>query len=171
MTCVLLRGEEITLAGNVPQVGETFPDFTLIDTTLQEVKLSSFNDKKKILNIFPSVDTPVCHKSVLKFGHDSVKLHGDVKMIHISADLPFAQKRVATEEEITNLMLSTFRNPQFGKDTGLEITSGPLVGLLARCVVVLDENNKIHYCELVPEIGQEPNYDNALATFDKANWS
>jgi len=166
MSCVFLKGEKTELHGDCPSVGETLADFTLIDTKLQEVKLSDFSDKKKILNIFPSVDTPICHKSVIKFGHESLNLNSDVVMIHISADLPFAQKRIAEENKITNLMLSTFRNHSFGKDIGLEISSGPLVGLLTRCVIVLDENNKVHYCELVEDISHEPNYDSALASLD-----
>ena len=166
MSCVYLKGEKTDLYGNSPVVGDVISDFTLIDTTLQEVKLSDFSDKKKILSIFPSVDTPVCHKSVIKFGHESIKFISNVKMINISADLPFAQKRFAEQNDISNLMLSTYRNPNFGKDIGLEISSGPLKGLLTRCVVVLDENNKVLYCELVEDISHEPNYDNVLSVLE-----
>lgn len=169
MVCVYLKGEKLETAGTPPDVGETTPDFTLINSELREVKLSDYSNKKKILNIFPSIDTPVCHGSVLKFGHQSVKLPGDVMIIHISADLPFAQKRVSEKEGINNLMLSTFRSTM-GKDWGLEIVTGPLQGLLARCVMVLDEQNKVHYVEIVEEISQEPNYDNAFACLDQGNW-
>ncbi|MDC0677888.1 thiol peroxidase [Sorangium atrum] len=155
------KGSPIHTAGELPSVGATAPDFTLVKTDLSERKLSSYSGKK-ILNIFPSVDTPVCARSVRTFHERAEKLPG-VTVLNISADLPFAHTRFCASEGISNAEgLSTFRG-DFGQKYGVTLVDGPLAGLLARSVLVLDEQNKVLHVELVPEIAQEPNYDAALA--------
>lgn len=160
MATITLKGNPIHTAGELPGQGSAAPDFSLLRGDLSRATLASFSGKK-ILNIFPSIDTPVCATSVRKFN----KLASDkgVTVLNISEDLPFAQKRFCGAEGIEKCeTLSAFRS-SFGKDWGLEIKDGPLAGLTARAVVVLDESNKIVHAELVPEIAQEPNYDAALA--------
>ena len=136
-------------------------DFSLVKTNLSEAALSSYSGKK-VLNIFPSIDTPVCQASVRRFNTEAAAKPG-VHVLNISADLPFAHKRFCAAEGIDQVVsLSTFRS-SFARDYGLAMSSGPLSGLCARAVIVLDENNKVVYTELVPEIAQEPNYQAALA--------
>lgn len=167
---ILFKGETITTSGDTPQVNETAPEFNLVGIDLKEVKLSDLKDKIKILNIFPSIDTGVCAASVIKFDHNQSKFHADTIIINISADLPFAQKRFCSQENIKSMTLSTFRS-SFAKDYGLEMTSGPLKGLCSRVVMVLDKKNKIHYVEQVSEVTNSPNFDNAIATLDKENFN
>ena len=158
---VTLGGNPINVTGNFPQVGDTAPDFKLVSGDLSEVSLSDFAGKKKLLNIVPSLDTGVCAMSTKKFNDAAVE--GVVTLV-ISADLPFAQGRFCGAEGTTNVVtLSTMRGAEFKRNYGVEITDGPLAGVTARAVVVLDENNKVLYSELVPEIKNEPNYEAALA--------
>lgn len=163
MATTKLRGNPINTNADLPGVGAKAPDFLLIDGDLKEVKLADFKGKKKLLNIVPSLDTPVCAISTKKF-NDFAKTRSDVAAFTISADLPFAQKRFCTAENIGNVRtLSMMRDRNFAKDYGVLIQNGPLTGITARAVVVLDENDKVTYRELVPEIGQEPNYEAAIA--------
>lgn len=159
---VTLGGTPIDVSGNFPKVGETAPDFKLVNKDLADVSLADFAGKKKILNIVPSLDTPVCAISTKKFNDAAV---GNTTVLIISADLPFAMSRFCDAESANNVVtLSTMRGgAEFMKAYGVAITSGPLAGITARAVVVLDEANKVIYTELVPEIKQEPDYDAALA--------
>ena len=163
MASVTLRGNPVEVAGNLPAVGSQAPAFSLTSGDLADIGLTAFAGKKKILNIFPSVDTPTCATSVRKFNAQAAGRDG-VVVLCISADLPFAQKRFCGAEGIEGVVnLSTFRNPAFAEAYGVKLASGPLAGLTARAVVVLDENDKVLHSELVAEIGSEPNYDAALA--------
>ena len=163
MATVTLGGEPISVAGNFPRVGDTAHSFMLVDKDLNDVSLASFKGKKKLLNIVPSLDTPTCALSTKKFNETAGK-HPNTVMLIVSADLPFAQKRFcAAENTNTVKTLAMMRDRHFAKDYGVLISDGPLAGITARAVVVLDENNKVLYTELVPEIAQEPNYDKALA--------
>ncbi len=158
---VTLGGNPINVAGNFPEVGDTAPDFKLVSGDLSEVSLSDFAGKKKLLNIVPSLDTGVCAMSTKKF--NDAAINGVVTLV-ISADLPFAQGRFCGAEGTKNVVtLSTMRGAEFKRNYGVDITDGPLAGVTARAVVVLDENNKVLYSELVPEIKNEPNYEAALA--------
>lgn len=162
MATITLKGNPIPTSGDLPGVGSNAPDFALVRTDMAEVKLATYEGKKKVLNIFPSVDTPVCATSVRTFNVRAAG-RGGVVVLNISADLPFAHKRFCAAEGIQGVeSLSTFRSG-FGRDYGINIAGGPLAGLCARAVVVLDEQNRVVYSELVPEIAQEPNYDAALA--------
>ena len=141
----------------------TGPDLKLVDSELNDRTLSDYAGKKKLLNIVPSLDTPVCAISTKKF-NDAAKDRDDVVMLIISADLPFAMSRFCTSEAVKNVVpLSMMRSRNFAKDYGVLITDGPLAGITARAIVVLDKDNKVVYTEMVPEIGQEPDYDKALA--------
>ncbi len=163
MAQVTFKGDPVEVGGTLPQVGQTAPAFTLVATDLSEKSLSDFAGKRKVLNIFPSIDTGVCSKSVREFNERATGLNNTV-VLCISADLPFALARFCGAEGIENVTsLSTFRCKNFKQDYGTEIQSSPLKGLNARAVVVLDENDQVLYSELVPEIGEEPNYDAALA--------
>lgn len=160
---VTLRGNPINIAGRFPQPGDAAPDFSLVGKDLADVTLASFAGKRKILNIFPSIDTPTCATSVRQFNQKANGLPNTV-VLCISADLPFAQSRFCGAEGLNNVVtLSTMRGREFLETYGVAIASGPLVGLTARAVVVLDENDKVLHAELVPEIGQEPDYGAALA--------
>ncbi|MGZ8157052.1 MAG: thiol peroxidase [Burkholderiales bacterium] len=162
MASVTLGGNAITVNGNFPKVGDTASDFTLTGKDLKEVGLKEFAGKRKVLNIVPSLDTPVCQASTRQFNQKASGL-GNTVVLVISGDLPFASNRFCTAEGLTNVVtLSTFRNRDFHSRYGVDIGDGALKGLTARGVVVLDENNKVLHSELVPEIKQEPNYDAAL---------
>jgi thioredoxin-dependent peroxiredoxin len=163
MSSVTLRGNPISIGGKFPSAGDQAPDFTLAAKDLSDVSLSGFAGKRKILNIFPSVDTPVCATSVRTF-NAKVDALAETVVFCISADLPFAQSRFCGSEGLDNVVnLSSFRSPDFSRAYGVAIENGPLAGLTARAVIVLDANNKVLYSELVPEIGSEPNYEKALA--------
>lgn len=163
MTTVTLGGNPINLAGNFPKVGDSAPDFSLVATDLKNVGLKDFAGKRKVLNIVPSLDTPVCQTSTRKFNESAGSLPNTVVLV-IAADLPFAMKRFCETEGLKNVVsLSTMRGREFMSKYGVEIVDGPLAGLTARAVVVLDGNDKVIYTELVPEIKQEPNYGGALA--------
>ena len=164
MATVLLGGKTpVKLNGELPEVGSSAPDFTLVNTELKDVSLKDFSGKKKLLNIVPSLDTPVCAKSTRIFNERAAGAANTAVLV-ISADLPFAMNRFCGAEGLNDVVtLSTFRNRDFHAKYGVDMTDGPLKGLAARGVVVMDENNKVLYSELVPEIKQEPDYDAALA--------
>jgi thiol peroxidase len=163
MAKVTLGGNPVSTSGELPAVGSKTPDFKLTNTDLADVSLSSYAGKKLVLNIFPSIDTPVCAASVRKFNAEAASIQGTV-VLCVSKDLPFAHKRFCGAEGIQNVVsLSALRSADFGKDYGVLITDGPLAGLFARSVVVVDEKGKVIYRQLVPEIKEEPNYAAALA--------
>lgn len=163
MAQITLKGNPINTSGDLPAVGTTAPDFSLTGGDLADVTLANFDGKKKLLNIVPSLDTGVCATSTQKF-NAAMADKSDAVALVISADLPFASGRFCGAEGIDNVTnLSMMRSKSFAKDYGMLITDGPLAGLSARGVVVLDESNQVVYNELVPEIGQEPDYDAALA--------
>ena len=159
---VTLGGNPVQVSGKFPQKGDTAPALSLVGNDLADVTLKQFAGKRKILNIFPSIDTPTCATSVRTFNKRASELPNTV-VLCISADLPFAQKRFCGAEGLTNVVsLSTMRGRDFLKDYGVEIASGPLTGVAARAVVVLDAQDRVIHSELVPEIKNEPNYDAAL---------
>lgn len=161
---VKLKGNAVTVSGQFPQKGEMVKPFSLVAKDLSDKTLSDYKGKRKVLNIFPSVDTGVCAMSVRTFNQLANDLNNTV-VLCISADLPFAQARFCGAEGLDNVvMLSTLRGTKFKQDYGVAITDGPMAGLAARAVIVLDENDKILYCQLVDEITNEPNYDAALAS-------
>jgi thiol peroxidase len=163
MTQVTLHGTPVQVDGQLPQVGQQAPAFTLVGADLADVSLASLAGKRKVLNIFPSIDTPTCATSVRKFNSEASQLTNTL-VLCVSADLPFAQARFCGAEGLENVVsLSTMRGAEFLKDYGVAIADGPLAGVAARAVVVLDENDKVLHSELVAEIGSEPNYDAALA--------
>lgn len=144
-------------------MGEKAPCFTLVDQNMKDIRCNDFMGKKVVLNIFPSLDTSVCAASVRRFNKEAAELP-DVAVICVSMDLPFAAKRFCTAEGIDNLVVaSAFRSPLFCQKYGVELVDGPLAGLLARAVIVIDGNLKVVYEELVNEIGTEPDYRAALA--------
>lgn len=160
---VTLGGNPIEVSGNFPEAGANAPTFTLVDKALSDVTLESLGQQRKILNIFPSVDTAVCAASVRRFNQAANEV-ANTAVLCISADLPFAQARFCGAEGLENVRtLSTMRGSSFLGAYGVEITSGPLAGVAARAIVVLDENNVVIHSELVSEIKNEPNYDAALA--------
>ena len=163
MAEITLKGNPCHTNGDLPAVGSEAPDFRLTRADLSDVSLADFAGKKKLLNIVPSLDTAVCAISTQKFNAAMDGKSGAVALV-ISADLPFAQKRFCSTEGIENVIsLSMMRSRNFAKDYGMLITDGPLAGLCARGVVVLDESNRVVHTQLVPEIGEEPDYDAALA--------
>ncbi|MHA6493160.1 thiol peroxidase [Pseudomonas borbori] len=163
MAQVNLRGNPVDVAGELPKVGQQAPAFTLVGAGLADVSLSSLAGKRKVLNIFPSVDTPTCATSVRTFNSKASTLDNTV-VLCISADLPFAQARFCGAEGLENVInLSTMRGAEFLENYGVALVSGPLAGVSARAVVVLDEQDKVLHSELVAEIGSEPNYEAALA--------
>ncbi|KRW58123.1 thiol peroxidase [Pseudomonas sp. TTU2014-080ASC] len=166
MASVTLKGSPVEVNGQLPQVGQQAPAFSLVASNLSDVTLASLGAKRKILNIFPSVDTPTCATSVRTFNAKASSLDNTV-VLCISADLPFAQARFCGAEGLENVVnLSTLRGADFLGDYGVQITSGPLAGLAARAVVVLDADNKVLHSELVSEIANEPDYAAALAVLN-----
>lgn len=163
MTTVTLGGNPINLAGKFPQTGQSAAPFSLVAADLSNKTLKDYTGKRKVLNIVPSLDTPTCATSTRKFNERASSLPNTVVLV-ISADLPFAMNRFCTTEGLKNVVpLSTMRGREFMANYGVEIVDGPLAGVAARAVVVLDENDKVIHAELVPEIKQEPNYDAAIA--------
>jgi len=163
MATVTLKGNPIHTAGDLPRVGSKAPDFRLVDGKLNEVTLASYQGKKKLLNIVPSLDTPTCATSARKFNEKASQLNNTVILV-VSADLPFAQGRFCSTEGLSNVIpLSMMRSRDFAKDYGVLITDGPLSGIAARAIVALDENNSVVYNQLVGEIADEPDYDRALS--------
>jgi len=162
MAQVTFKGNAVKTAGDLPAVGTKAPAFCLAGTDLSDVRLSAFAGKKVVLNIFPSIDTPVCAASVRHFNLDASTMKNAV-VLCISADLPFAQARFCGAEGLKNVKtLSTFRSPEFGAAYGLQIAAGPLRGLLSRAVMIVDEQGLIAYAEVVSEVTNEPNYAAAL---------
>lgn len=165
MAAIKLKGNPISTSGELPKIGSTVSDFKLTKSDLSEATLTSFAGKKKVLNIFPSVDTGTCAMSVRHFNKEAANAKNTV-VINVSADLPFAQKRFCGAEGITNVeTLSSFRS-SFAKDYGLQIQDGPLAGLCSRAVIVLDEQNKVLYTEQVSDIVNEPNYEAAMSALN-----
>lgn len=163
MAKLTFKGSPISTNGDLPAIGQPTPDFKLVANDLKDLTLADFAGKKKLLNIVPSLDTSVCALSTRKF-NDHAKGHPDTVILVISADLPFAQKRFCGNENLSNVVtLSMMRSRKFAKDYGVLLEDGPLAGLTARAIVVLDENNIVRHTELVPEIAQEPHYEAALA--------
>ena len=163
MSQVTMMGNPIEVSGQFPKQGEQINSLTFTNKDLSDVTLADFAGKRKVLNIFPSIDTGVCATSVRTFNQRAAALNNAV-VLCISADLPFAQARFCGAEGIENVVnLSTFRHKEAHDALGVNITTGPIAGLTARAVIVLDENNHVLYSELVSEIKNEPNYDAALA--------
>lgn len=163
MAKVVLKGNPINTVGELPKVGSKAPDFKLTNSDLQDKSLADFKGKKKILNIVHSLDTGTCATSAKKFNEAVTKLNNTV-VITISADLPFAQSRFCGAENLKNIVtLSMMRDKNFAKDYGVLVLDGPIAGICARSIVVLDENDKVVYTEQVHEVTGEPNYDKALA--------
>ena len=166
MASITLGGNPAETIGSLPSNGSTAPDFTMTAVDLSSKSLSNYNGKRKVLNIFPSVDTGICAASARKFNEEASKLE-NTAVLCISRDLPFAQSRFCAAEGLENVeMLSDFKDGSFGKDYHLEITKSAFTGLHSRVVMVLNENNEIIYSEQVPEIGQEPDYASALKALD-----
>lgn len=166
MAKVTLKGNAINTNGELPKVGTKAPDFKLTTTALEDVSLADFKARAKVISIFPSIDTPVCALSTKKF-NDYARQNPDVTMLMVAADLPFAMKRFCGDEGLDNVKaLSMMRDRKFAEDYGVLITDGPLAGITARAVLVLNENDVVKHAELVPEIGQEPDYDAALKALD-----
>lgn len=167
MAKIKLQGNEINTIGNLPEVGNSALDFVLTKNDLSDAKLSDFRGKKIVLNIFSSLDTNVCAASVRRFNSESEKLPNTV-VLCISKDLPFAQARFCGAEGLDNVItLSEMRDDNFSTKYGVKIIDGPMAGLMARAVIVLDEEMNVKYTELVPEIAQEPNYEEALKFLKK----
>jgi thioredoxin-dependent peroxiredoxin len=163
MATVTLKGNPINISGNLPPVGTCAPDFKLVGEDLQDVSLGNFKGKKKIINIVPSLDTSVCSTSARKF-NERAKEIPNCAILFVSSDLPFASERFRSNEGLTEIItLSMMRSRAFARDYGVLITSGPLAGICARAVVVLDENDLVVHTELVSEIAREPNYDLVFA--------
>lgn len=163
MAAITLRGNEIHTSGELPEKGTQAPDFRLVNGELGDVSLVTYQGKKKLLSIVPSLDTPVCQLSTKKF-NDHAAQRDDAVFLMISADLPFAMGRFCKAEGADNVIpLSMMRSRNFAKDYGVLIEDGPLAGITARAVLVLDEDDKVVYSELVGEIANEPDYAAALA--------
>lgn len=161
MSSITLKGNEVHTLGKLPEVGFTIKDFALVDSGLNVKTLESYEGKKKVFNIFPSIDTPTCASSARKFNEEANQLENTV-VINVSKDLPFALTRFCAAEGLNNVeTLSDFRGT-FGDDYEVTITDSPMKGLLSRAVIVTDENNKVLYTEQVSEIANEPNYSAAL---------
>ncbi|MDY7219209.1 thiol peroxidase [Denitrificimonas sp. JX-1] len=166
MTTVTLKGTPVRIDGHFPQEGEQAPAFSLVNTTLEDVSLSSLGGLRKIINIFPSIDTPTCATSVRKFNEKASGLK-NTRVLCVSADLPFAHARFCGAEGLDRVLsLSTMRDPDFFQSYGVDIAEGPLAGLGARAVIVLDEENNVLHSELVSEIADEPNYEAAIAALN-----
>jgi thiol peroxidase len=162
MTTVTLQGNPFRVDGSLPAVGSAAPALNLTNGELADVTLANYAGKRKVLNIVPSLDTPTCATSTRKFNESAAKLNNAVVLV-VSADLPFAAGRFCATEGLSNVAhLSTFRHPEFMKAWGVAMAEGPLQGLTARAVVVLDENNKVLHSQLVAEIADEPDYAAAL---------
>lgn len=167
MAKITLKGNPIETCGELPAVGATIPGFTLTKTDLSDVSAGEFSGKTVVFNIFPSLDTPVCAESVRKF-NSLLSAADNTVVLCVSADLPFAHNRFCEAEGLKDVIpLSTFRSGQFGKDFGVEITTGPLTGLLSRAVVIVNEDGVVQYTEQVPEIVQDPDFDGAMAALKK----
>ncbi|HXV76614.1 MAG TPA: thiol peroxidase [Candidatus Polarisedimenticolaceae bacterium] len=166
MAKITLKGNPFQTVGELPAVGAKAPRFHLVDADMNDVGLEEFAGKRKILSINPSFDTPVCATSARKFNDRASSLDNTV-VLAISADLPFAQKRFCASEGLNDVVtLSMMRSKSFAKDYGVLIEDGPLAGITARALLVLDENDRVLYSQLVGEIAEEPNYEAALSKLD-----
>lgn len=162
MAKITLKGNKVNTIGNLPKVGKKAPEFLLTKNDLSDVKLSDYRGKKVVLNIFPSLDTDVCATSVRKFNAEAEQLNNTV-VLCISKDLPFAQSRFCGAEGLNNVItLSELRDDEFSRNYGVKIIDGPMAGLMARAVIILNEGGMVKYAELIPEITQEPNYEKAI---------
>lgn len=162
MARITLQGNPIQTVGELPALGSQAPPFTLTRTDLSDCTLADFAGQTVILNIFPSIDTSVCAASVRRFNAEASSLARTV-VLCVSADLPFAHQRFCEGEGLTQVIpLSVFRAPEFGKRYGVTIADGPIAGLLARAIVIINPEGKIIYTEQVPEITREPDYGAAL---------
>ncbi len=169
MATVNFKGNSVKLSGEMPKTGSKAPQFTLTKSDLANISSEELKGKKVLLNIFPSIDTPVCAVSVRKFNEKAAQLDNTL-VLCVSRDLPFAQKRFCAAENIENVLTaSDYRGSDFGKAYGLTMTEGALSHLFARAVIVLSEEGEVLYSELVPEIGSEPNYDAALSALKVLN--
>lgn len=163
MARITLKGNPVNTVGELPETGKAAPDFLLTKTDLSDISLKDFAGKTVVLNIFPSVDTPVCATSVRKFNAEINKFENAVALC-VSRDLPFAMERFCGAEGLDNVIpASVIRNLDFGEKYGVAIADGPLAGLLARAIVIIDGEGKVTYTQQVPEIAQEPDYEDALA--------
>lgn len=163
METIYLNGTPCHTYGSIPAVGDKAPCFNLVGADLNEIKCTDYEGKRIVLNIFPSLDTAVCQMSVRRFNQEAASLDNTV-VLCVSMDLPFAAKRFCTAEGIENVTAaSAFRSPMFSEKYGLQIVDGPLAGLLARAVIIIDENRNIIYSDLVEEITHEPDYAGALS--------
>jgi len=161
MAQITIKGNPINTAGELPAVGSSAPAFTLVGTDLGAVSSDQFSGKAVLLNIFPSVDTPVCATSVRTFNERAAAT--GTAVLNVSKDLPFAQKRFCGAEGLENVLTASAFRDSFGEDYGVTLVDGPFEGLLGRAVVVIGADGNVAYTELVPEIAQEPNYDAAIA--------
>ena len=162
---VAFKGNPMTIEREMITIGKMAPDFTVVDNSLQEVKLSSFKGKKVVITIFPSIDTPVCAMQARKFNEEATKLGDDVVVLTISKDLPFALGRFCAAEGIKNIhTLSDYKYGSFGREDGFLVKE---LGLLARGTVIIDKDGKVIYVEYVPEMTNEPNYDAAIKALKK----
>jgi thiol peroxidase len=155
---IIYEGTSYQTYGELPTIGSRAPDVSLVNTKLQDVSLANFMGMRKVLNIFPSIDTPVCAKSVIVFNRFA-KDHEDIAMLMVSYDLPFAHRRFHEENSLEHVVgLSAIRHAGFGENYGVQIMEGPLTGMFSRAVVVLDENNTVVHREQIADIAEEPNY-------------
>ncbi len=162
METVYFSGNECHTGGNLPKVGDKAPDFKLVTPELKDVSLETFKGKRVVLNIFPSLDTPVCAAGVRRFNQEASSL-ADTVVLCVSMDLPFAAGRFCEAEGLRDVIpASAFRSPAFAKDYGVQLVDGPLAGLLTRAVIIIDKDGKVRYVDLVDEITHEPRYDEAL---------
>ena len=167
MAQVAFKGHPVQTSGQLPAIGVQAPGFTLAGSDLSDLCLAAYAGRKIVLNIFPSIDTPVCAASVRRFNAEAAVL-GDTVVLCVSADLPFAHGRFCTVEGLEKVVpASVFRSPAFGQDYGVTITEGPLRGLLSRAIVIIGAEGQILYTEHVAEITQEPDYEAALRALAK----
>jgi len=167
MATITLKGNEIFTSGNLPEIGSEAKNFTLVKNDLSRASMDNYKGNRVVMNIFPSLDTGTCAASVRQFNKIAAEFP-NTKVLCISRDTPFAQKRFCGAEGIENVeTLSDFETGQFGKDYGLQVASGPLAGFLSRSVIVVDANGKVEYTQQVPEITVEPNYDEVIAALKK----
>jgi thiol peroxidase len=167
MAQITLQGNPIETVDSLPGVNTQAPEFTLTRTDLSDCRLSDFAGQTVVLNIFPSIDTSVCAASVRRFNAEASNYDNTV-VLCVSADLPFAHQRFCEGEGLDRVIpLSVFRSPDFGKNYGVTIASGPIAGLLSRAIVIIDKEGRIVYTEQVPEIAQEPDYEAALQVLEK----
>ena len=158
MNEIIFEGTSYRTYGELPSVGSRAPDVSLVNTSLQDVSLANFMGMRKVINIFPSIDTPVCARSVIVFNRLAER-HSDIAMLMVSYDLPFAHARFHKEHSLEHVVgLSAIRHAGFGENYGVQIMEGPLAGMFSRAVVVLDENNTVVHREQIPDIGNEPDY-------------